>query len=124
MNAQVTRVVPAAHLVELADGHRYVYDKLLSTLSLAATEQLVAQDLPQHVRHDESLRYWLRDHDIELADLAMQDHYVDADEFATGKRVADQIGQALSQKFGTAGRSRMRGMRLFEPRLVNASLNP
>ena len=32
LGAKVTRIAPAAHLVELADGHRYVYDKLVSTL--------------------------------------------------------------------------------------------
>ena len=76
------------HLVELADGHRYVYDKLVSTLSLAAIEFLVATDLPRHVRRDESLRYWLSEHDIEVADRAIQDYYGDLDEFAAGKRVA------------------------------------
>ena len=117
MNAQVTRVTPASHLLELANGHRYVYDKLLSTLTLADTEALVMHDLPRHVRRDESLRYWLSEHDIELADRAMLEDYGDLDEFAMGKRFADQIGLALALKFGKV-RSHVRGTRLFQPRLV------
>ena len=124
LNARVVRVAPSAHLLELADGHRYVYDKLLSTLSLQATERLVERDLPRHVRRDVSLRYWLSDQDIELADRAMQDYYCDLDEFETGKRFADQIGQALAAKFGSAGRLKTRGARLFQPRLVTASAAP
>jgi hypothetical protein len=118
MGAHVIRVSPSLHLVELADGHRIVYDKLVSTLSLAANELLVASDLPPHVRLDETLRYWLSDHDIEVADRATQDHYGDLDEFAAGKRIADQVGQALAMKFARSGRSRMNGPRLFKPRLV------
>jgi hypothetical protein len=123
LDAQVIRISPAAHLLELANGHRFLYDKLLSTLSLAATEQLVAQDLPPHVRRDESLRYWLSDHDVETADRATQEQYGDLDAFATGKRFADQIGLALAEKFGKT-RSKARGTRLFEPRLVKASVAP
>lgn len=124
LGAQVVRVTAAAHLLELADGHRYVYDKLLSTLSLQATELLAMHDLPLHVRCDDSLRYWLADHDIELSDPATQDDYCDLDEFETGKRFAEQIGRALAAKFGNPGRSRTRGARLFEPRLVKASAAP
>ena len=75
---------------------------------------------PRHVRRDESLRYWLSDHDIEVVDRTIQDYYGDLDEFAAGKRVADQVGQALATKFGDTGRSSMRGARLFQPRLVTA----
>jgi len=120
LGATVTRIVPAARLLELADGHRYVYDKLVSTLTLAATEQLATRDLPGHVRRDESLRYWLGEHDIEVVDRTMQDFFGDLDEFAAGKRVADQIGRALAEKFGKARHVRARGMRLFEPRLIQA----
>lgn len=124
MGAHVMRVVPAAHLVELADGHQYVYDKLLSTLSLAGTERLVTHDLPYHVRRDEFLRDWLSDHDIELADRVTQDEHGDLDEFATGKRFADLMAKALAAKFGNLSRSRARGTRLFEPRLVKGSMKP
>ena len=121
LGAHVVRIVPAEHLLELADGHRFVYDKLLSTLSLPATERLAEHDLPQYVRGDVSLRYWLSDHDIELADQATQDYYGDLDEFETGRRFAEQLGQAVAAKFGGSGRSRTRGARLFQPRLVAAS---
>jgi hypothetical protein len=121
LDAHVIRVSPSAHLLELADGHRYVYDKLVSTLSIAAIEFLVATELPRHADRDESLRFWLGEHDIEVVDRATQDFYGDLDGFAAGRRVADKIGQALAAKFGNAGRSRMRGTRLFEPRLVTVS---
>ena len=124
MGAQVVRVSPAAHLVELADGHRFVYDKLVSTLSLAATELLVANDLPKHLCRGESLRFWLGEHDVEVLDQMIQVYYGDADEFAAGKRVGEQIGLALAEKYGKAGRSKARGVRLFEPRLVSASAMP
>jgi hypothetical protein len=117
MGAQVVRVEPASHLLELANGHQYVYDKLLSTLSLAATELLVTNDLPPHVRRDESLRFWLSDHDIELADRASQGYFGDLDDFAAGKRVADQIAVALAAKFAKTV-SKAYGTRLFKPRLV------
>ena len=118
LGAHVVRVSPAERLVELADGHRYVYDKLVSTLSLAAIEFLIAADLPRHVCRDESLRYWLSEHDIEVADRAIQEYYGDLDDFAAGKRVADQVGQALAAKFDNTRRSKMSGIRLFQPRLV------
>jgi hypothetical protein len=120
LGATVTRIVPAAHLLELADGHRYVYDKLVSTLTLAGTEQLATHDLPEYVHRDESLRYWLSEHDIEVVDRTMQDYFGDLDEFAAGKRVAEQTGQALAEKFGKARHLRVRGTRLFEPRLVRS----
>jgi hypothetical protein len=120
MNARVARVVPGEHLVELADGHRIVYDKIVSTLSLMATHVLVMRDLPAHVRRDESLRYWLSEHDVEVVDQVIREYYGDLDEFAAGKRIAAQIGEAMTQKFGKAKRSKARGMRLFEPRLVKA----
>ena len=122
LGAEVTRVAPAAHLLELADGHRYVYDKLLSTLSLGATELLVTRDLPCQVRRDESLHYWLSEHDIEVTDRTMQDYFGDLDEFAAGLRMADQIGHALVEKFGKTRRSRAGGNRLFEPHLVTTSM--
>jgi hypothetical protein len=118
MGAHVVRVSPSSHLVELADGHRIVYDKLVSSLSLAANELLVASDLPRHVRLDETLRYWLSEHDVEVADRDTQDHHGDLDEFAAGKRIADQVGRALAAKFANTGRPKMRGTRLFEPSLV------
>jgi hypothetical protein len=118
LGATVTRIAPAAHLLELADGHRYVYDKLVSTLTLAATEQLATHDLPGHVRRDESLRYWLSEHDVEVVDRTMQDFYGDLDEFAAGRRVAEQIGLAMEAKFGKTSRPGTRGARLFQPRLV------
>ena len=50
------------------------------------------------------------------------DRYLD--ELAAGKRVAEQIGQALAEKFGKARHASARGTRLFEPRLVRPSVAP
>ncbi|HEY6125390.1 MAG TPA: hypothetical protein VIV63_12125 [Steroidobacteraceae bacterium] len=119
LGVQVVRVVPAAHLIELADGHRIVFDKLVSTLSLSSTHGLVMYDLPGHVRRDESLRCWLGERDIEVVDRTVREYYGDLDEFAAGKRVAAQIGEAMAEKFGKATQSKVRGVRLFEPRLVS-----
>jgi len=124
MGARVVRVSPQARLAELADGHRFVYDKLVSTLPLAATERLVAHDLPGYVSRDESLRFWLGEHDIEVVDRTIQEYYGDVDEFAAGKRVAEQIDQAMAEKYATPKRSNAPGRRLFEPRLVSASAAP
>lgn len=124
MGAQVTSVAPAAHMLELADGHRFVYDKLVSTLPLAATKSLAARDTPNHVRGDEFLRYWLSEHDIEVLDRPIQAYYGDPDEFAAGKRIAAQVGHALQEKFGRAKHAKGAGMRLFQPRLVERSASP
>ena len=118
LGSLVVRISPTQRLVELANGVRFVFDKLVSTLSLSTMARLVMQELPGRVRHDESVRYWLSDHDIELADRATQQYYGDLDEFAAGKRVAQQIGEALDLKFRNAGRPSSRGAKLFEPRLV------
>jgi hypothetical protein len=124
MGAHVVRVVPETHLAELADGHRIVYDKLVSTLSLAATERLVTHDLPGYLGRDESLRSWLGEHDIEVVDRKIQEYFGDLDEFAAGKRVANLVGHALTEKYGITKRTKASGIRLFKPRLVNASAAP
>jgi hypothetical protein len=124
LDAEVVRISPLANLVELADGHQYVYDKLVSTVSLEAIEFLVAQDLPAHVRRGSSLRYWLNEYDIEVADRTIQDYYGDLDEFAAGKRIADQVGQELAAKFSRPGRAGIHGGRLSRPRLIKGSSTP
>ena len=116
LGARVVRISPSMRLIELADGDRFVFDKLISTLSLALMAGLVTHELPCHVRHDESLRYWLSEHDVEVADRATQDYYGDLDEFAAGKRVAEQVGEALMARF--------RNARLFVPRLVQKASTP
>lgn len=118
LSSRVVRIAPEAHLLELVDGKRFIYDKLVSTLPLAATELLATHDLPSHVRRDETLRYWLSEHDIEVADRTTQDFYGDLDEFAAGKRIAEHLGHALALKFGGTGQSSARRTRLFQPRLV------
>jgi hypothetical protein len=118
LSSHVVRVAPEAHLLELANGQRFIYDKLVSTLPLACTELLATHDLPSHVRRDETLRYWLSEHDIEVADRTTQDFYGDLDEFSAGKRIAEHLGHALALKFGGAGHSRLQRTRLFQPRLV------
>jgi hypothetical protein len=118
LNSRVVRIAPEAHLLELVNGQRFIYDKLVSTLPLASTELLATHDLPSHVRRDETLRYWLSEHDIEVADRTTQDFYGDLDEFAAGKRIVEHLGHALALKFGGTARSRPQHSRLFQPRLV------
>lgn len=121
--AIVMRITPSMRLLELSNGDCIVFDKLISTLSLSSMARLVMHELPGRVRHDESLRYWLADHDIEIADRATREYYGDVDGFAAGKRVAEQIGGALSAKFRNAGHSKSRD-RLFVPRLVHEAASP
>jgi hypothetical protein len=118
LNSLVVRVAPEAHLLELANGHRIIYDKLVSTLPLYITELLATRDLPAHVRRDETLRYWLSEHDIEVADRTTQDFYGDLDDFAAGKRIAEHLGHSLALKFGGAGHPKPSRTHLFQPRLV------
>jgi hypothetical protein len=122
LSSHVIRVSPEAHLLELGNGQKFIYDKLVSTLPLASTELLATRDLPLHVRRDETLRYWLSEHDIEVADRTTQDFYGDLDEFAAGKRIAEHLGAALALKFGGAGQAQRQRTRLFQPRLVTAQV--
>jgi hypothetical protein len=117
LGARVVRISPLKHLIELEDGTQILYDKLLSTLDLAALARLVMHELPARVRCDEILRYWLAENDVEVADPATQDYFGDADELSAGRRVAELIATALQLKF-SRGRRPARGSRLFEPRLV------
>jgi hypothetical protein len=116
----VVRISPSAHMLELADGHRIIYDKLLSAIPLAALARLVMHEVPGRVRCDEILRYWLGEHDVELADSATQDYFGDLDDFAAGRRVATLIEHALDLKFGRSP-GRHGGGKLFEPRIVTAA---
>jgi len=121
--AQVLRISPSEHLLELADGTCFIYDKLLSTVSLSALLRMVLHELPAHVRRDESLRYWLSEHDVESGDRVTRASYGDIDEIAAGKRIADVIGRALANKFQRQGPAFPRD-RLFEPRLVRSRSVP
>jgi hypothetical protein len=118
LGATVVRISPAQRLVELADGARFVYDKLLSTVALAALTEMVLAELPWRIRCEETLRYWLNARDIEVADSATRKCYGDVDEFAAGKRIADVIKRALADKFRTGSAANASGQRLFEPRIV------
>jgi hypothetical protein len=116
--ATVVHISPSQRLVELADGARFVYDKLLSTVPLMALTEMVLAELPWRIRCDETLRYWLNARDIEVADFATRLCYGDVDEFAAGKRVADVIKRALADKFRTGSAADASGKLLFEPRVV------
>ena len=122
LEAQVVRIWPEEHLLELADGARFVYDKLLCTLSLCALAGMVMHEWPGRVRSDETLRHWLSEHDIEVADHATQVYYGDLDDFAAGKRVADDFSEALEAKFRNVGPGKTRG--IFKPRLVRPAAVP
>jgi protoporphyrinogen oxidase/glycosyltransferase involved in cell wall biosynthesis len=50
LNARVSRVVPARHLVTLASGESYVYDKLVSTMPLPVLVGLLGEEAPTRVR--------------------------------------------------------------------------
>jgi UDP-galactopyranose mutase len=50
LGATVTQVVPSKHLVSLADGSSYVYDKLISTMPLPLLVKLIGDEAPARVR--------------------------------------------------------------------------
>jgi hypothetical protein len=122
LGARVVCVSPAEHLLELADGSRFIYDKLLCTLSLCALAGMVMHEFPGRIRSDESLRYWLSEHDIQVVDHATQVYYGDLDDFAVGKRIADEISEALAEKFRKSAHRKAHG--IFRPRLVRPAAAP
>jgi UDP-galactopyranose mutase len=50
LNARVAAVVPSKHMVVLADGRRYVYDKLISTMPLPRLVELAGDEAPARIR--------------------------------------------------------------------------
>jgi UDP-galactopyranose mutase len=50
LNARVTRVVPSKHLLVLADGTGYQYDKLISTMPLTTLVKLLGEEAPARVK--------------------------------------------------------------------------
>jgi UDP-galactopyranose mutase len=50
LNAHVARVVPSKHLVVLADGSSYVYDKLVSTMPLPVLIDMMGEEAPTRIR--------------------------------------------------------------------------
>jgi hypothetical protein len=118
LGAQVMRVAPALHLVELADGRRIVYDKLVSSIESIELVGLLDPALPSRIRTHQGLMYWLAARDIELVDDSTQFVYGDMNPFAAGRRVAETVKRALAQKFRPASADCLCGERLFKPRLV------
>jgi hypothetical protein len=117
LGANVVRISPSLHLLELADGSRFVYDKLLSTLPIAVLANLVMHELSSRNFNVEFLSYWLRDYDIEVADRETRLCQGEVDEMLAGKRMADHIKRALAGRFQT----RHRRSSLFVPRLVQGT---
>ena len=118
LGTQVTRIAPAAHRVELADGRTIVYDKLVSSVDAIVLIGLLQPELPDRIRTHQGLMYWLAARDIELVDDSTQFLYGDLDAFAAGRRVAETVKRALAQKFRPASESFLSGEQLFKPRLV------
>ena len=50
LNADVTQVLPSEHTVALADGRRFKYDQLISTMPLPELVKLIGQDAPEEVQ--------------------------------------------------------------------------
>jgi glycine/D-amino acid oxidase-like deaminating enzyme len=121
LGAQVTRIAPATHRIELADGRSIVYDKLVSCVDAVALIGLLQPELPDRIRTHQGLLYWLAARDVELLDDSTQFLYGDLDSFAAGRRVAETVKRALAQKFRPASESFVRGEKLFTPRLVRSS---
>lgn len=50
LNAEVAQVLPEEHVVTLADGRRFTYDNLVSTMPLPELVKLIGQSAPPEVR--------------------------------------------------------------------------
>ncbi len=50
LNADVVQIIPREHLVVLADGRRYHYDNLISTMPLPELVRLIGPDAPEDVQ--------------------------------------------------------------------------
>jgi UDP-galactopyranose mutase len=50
LGARVSRIVPSRHLVEIADGSSYHYEKLVSTMPLPVLVELMGDEAPLRVR--------------------------------------------------------------------------
>ncbi|RYY75359.1 MAG: glycosyltransferase [Gammaproteobacteria bacterium] len=50
LNADVVQIVPREHMVVLADGRRYRYDNLISTMPLPELVRLIGSDAPEEVQ--------------------------------------------------------------------------
>jgi glycine/D-amino acid oxidase-like deaminating enzyme len=122
LGVQVTRIVPAAHLVVLADGRTILYDKLVSSIESIELVGLLQPLLPSRIRTHQGLMYWLAARDIELLDDSTQFLYGDLSPFAGGRRVAQTVQRALAQKFRPASDPMPGAEQLFKPRLVPTSL--
>jgi len=122
LGARVTRIAPAARLVELADGRAIIYDKLVSSIESIQLIGLLQPELPNRIRTHQGLMYWLAARDIELVDDSTQFVYGDVTPFAGGRRVAQTVQRALAQKFRPASAAFLQGEKLFKPRLVPTPL--
>jgi hypothetical protein len=118
LGARVTRIVPMLHMVELADGGRIIYDKLISSIQAVDLTALLQPQLPNRIRTHQGLLYWLAARDVELVDESTQFLFGDVDAFAAGRRIAETVKRALAQKFRPETESFLHGAKLFEPRLV------
>lgn len=118
LGAQVLRITPAVHRVELADGRTIMYDKLVSSVDAIVLIGLLQPALPERIRTHQGLMYWLAARDIEMIDDSTQFLYGDPDSFAAGRRVAETVKRALAQKFRPASESFSSGEKLFKPQLV------
>jgi glycine/D-amino acid oxidase-like deaminating enzyme len=101
-------------------GERFIYDKLISTLHLPELQRLISAPPPTRVCSVESWRYWLNGRDVELLDAPTRLSFGDVDAEAAGKRVAEGVRHAMTQKYSRRSSARARSGALFQPKLVPA----
>lgn len=116
----VTAIDVHERRVCVSTGESFVYDKLVSTLSLETLQRLIVDATPGRLRSDESWRYWLNARDIELLDSSSRSVAGELDAQAAGKRVADAIRAAIAMKFSSKSALADRPAGLFHPRIVPA----
>ena len=118
---RVTAIDVHERRIEVPTGESFVYDKLVSTLSLEMLQRLIVDATPGRLRSDESWRYWLNARDIELLDTSTRILAGDIDGQAAGKRVADSVRGAISMKFSSKSALDNRPAGLFHPRIVRSA---
>lgn len=120
LGISVTRIEILERRLTTSTGERFIYDKLISTLRLHELQRLISAPPPNRVSSVESWRYWLSGRDVELLDAPTRLSFGDVDPEAAGKRLAEGIQHAMTQKYSKRSSARARSDALFQPRLVPA----
>jgi hypothetical protein len=120
LGARVIKIDTYAHRLELSSGDSFVYDKLISSLSLATLKLLMVDEMPRRIHGAQSWRYWFSGRDIELVDPDTCRFHGEVNGASRGKRVADHVRRELNAKYAAKPSLDRSANRLFRPWLVSS----